>query len=87
VRGWWDDQGVRHIPKRKLEDLIIGQMGYLAIISPLIVLSVIEYSRWKVPLSKVFILSMVLSLASSRRNISSDVLPFLASFCAISYQS
>lgn len=24
VRGWWDDQGVRHIPKRKLEDLIIG---------------------------------------------------------------
>jgi nitroreductase len=24
VRGWWDEQGVRHIPKRKLEDLIIG---------------------------------------------------------------
>jgi nitroreductase len=24
VRGWWDDQGVRHIPKRNLEDLIIG---------------------------------------------------------------
>ena len=23
VRGWWDDHGVRHIPKRKLEDLII----------------------------------------------------------------
>ena len=23
VRGWWDDLGVRHIPKRKLEDLII----------------------------------------------------------------
>ncbi|MGP8080956.1 MAG: nitroreductase family protein [Dehalococcoidales bacterium] len=24
VRGWWDEQGVRHIPKRTLEDLIIG---------------------------------------------------------------
>ena len=23
VRGWWDEQGVRHIPKRTLEDLII----------------------------------------------------------------
>ena len=23
VRGWWDNQGVRHIPKRNLEDLII----------------------------------------------------------------
>jgi nitroreductase len=24
VRGWWDEQGIRHIPKRSLEDLIIG---------------------------------------------------------------
>ena len=24
VHGWWDDLGVRHIPKRNLEDLIIG---------------------------------------------------------------
>lgn len=24
VRGWWDEQGMRHVPKRKLEDLIIG---------------------------------------------------------------
>jgi nitroreductase len=24
VRGWWDAQGVRHIPKRKLQDIIIG---------------------------------------------------------------
>ena len=24
VRGWWDDQGVRHIPKRNMEELIIG---------------------------------------------------------------
>ena len=24
VRGWWDEQGGRHIPKRKLEDIIIG---------------------------------------------------------------
>lgn len=24
VRGWWDEQGVRHVPKRSLEDLIIG---------------------------------------------------------------
>jgi hypothetical protein len=24
VRGWWDEQGVRHIPKRNLEDLIIS---------------------------------------------------------------
>lgn len=23
TRGWWDEQGVRHIPKRKVEDLII----------------------------------------------------------------
>ena len=23
TRGWWDERGVRHIPKRKLEDLII----------------------------------------------------------------
>ena len=23
MRGWWDEQGVRHIPKRKLEDIII----------------------------------------------------------------
>jgi nitroreductase len=23
VRGWWDDRGVRHIPKRNLEDLIL----------------------------------------------------------------
>jgi nitroreductase len=22
-RGWWDEQGVRHVPKRKLEDIII----------------------------------------------------------------
>ena len=24
VRGWWDEHGTRHIPKRNLEDLIIG---------------------------------------------------------------
>jgi nitroreductase len=24
LRGWWDEQGVRHVPKRKLEDIIIG---------------------------------------------------------------
>jgi nitroreductase len=24
VRGWWDEQGRRHVPKRKLEDIIIG---------------------------------------------------------------
>jgi len=24
TRGWWDEQGVRHIPKRSLEELIIG---------------------------------------------------------------
>jgi hypothetical protein len=24
TRGWWDIHGVRHIPKRKLEDIIIG---------------------------------------------------------------
>ena len=24
IRGWWDEQGVRHIPKRNLEDIIIG---------------------------------------------------------------
>jgi phosphoserine aminotransferase len=23
-RGWWDEQGRWHIPKRKLEDIIIG---------------------------------------------------------------
>lgn len=23
TRGWWDEKGIRHIPKRKLEDLII----------------------------------------------------------------
>jgi nitroreductase len=23
MRGWWDEQGVRHIPKRRLEDIII----------------------------------------------------------------
>lgn len=23
TRGWWDERGVRHIPKRKLEDLIV----------------------------------------------------------------
>ena len=23
-RGWWDEQGVRHIPKRTLEEIIIG---------------------------------------------------------------
>ena len=23
TRGWWDERGIRHIPKRKLEDLII----------------------------------------------------------------
>ena len=24
VKGWWDEQGVRHVPKRRLEDIIIG---------------------------------------------------------------
>ena len=24
TRGWWDEQGVRHIPKRRLEDIIIN---------------------------------------------------------------
>jgi nitroreductase len=24
TRGWWDERGVRHVPKRKLEDLIIN---------------------------------------------------------------
>lgn len=24
LRGWWDEQGVRHVPKRRLKDLIIG---------------------------------------------------------------
>ena len=24
TRGWWDEQGVRHIPKRQLEDIIIS---------------------------------------------------------------
>lgn len=23
TRGWWDERGVRHVPKRKLEDLIV----------------------------------------------------------------
>lgn len=23
TRGWWDERGIRHVPKRKLEDLII----------------------------------------------------------------
>ena len=23
TRGWWDERGVRHVPKRKIEDLII----------------------------------------------------------------
>lgn len=23
VRGWWDEQGVRHVPKRRLEEIII----------------------------------------------------------------
>ena len=23
TRGWWDEQGVRHVPKRRLEDIII----------------------------------------------------------------
>lgn len=23
TRGWWDERGVRHVPKRKLEDIII----------------------------------------------------------------
>ena len=24
TRGWWDEQGVRHIPKRRLADIIIN---------------------------------------------------------------
>jgi nitroreductase len=24
TQGWWDDKGTRHIPKRRLEDIIIG---------------------------------------------------------------
>jgi nitroreductase len=24
TRGWWDEQGVRHVPKRSLDELIIG---------------------------------------------------------------
>lgn len=24
MRGWWDEQGVRHIPKRQLKDIIVG---------------------------------------------------------------
>lgn len=24
IRGWWDEQGIRHIPKRSLDELIIG---------------------------------------------------------------
>ncbi len=24
VRGWWDEKGVRHVPKRKLKDIVIG---------------------------------------------------------------
>lgn len=24
VKGWWDEQGVRHVPKRRLKDIIIG---------------------------------------------------------------
>ncbi|UCH43104.1 MAG: nitroreductase family protein [Dehalococcoidales bacterium] len=24
VRGWWDDEGVRHVPKRSLDDIIIS---------------------------------------------------------------
>jgi nitroreductase len=24
TRGWWDERGIRHVPKRKLEDLIIN---------------------------------------------------------------
>lgn len=24
LRGWWDEQGTRHVPKRRLEDIIIG---------------------------------------------------------------
>ena len=24
TRGWWDDEGVRHVPKRLLDDIIIG---------------------------------------------------------------
>lgn len=24
VRSWWDEKGVRHVPKRRLEDIIIG---------------------------------------------------------------
>jgi hypothetical protein len=24
TRGWWDDRGVRHVPKRTLDDIIIN---------------------------------------------------------------